>query len=109
MQGRLTSRSSFGKSADNTAREAETARFGSWRWGEAKVGAFSRAVRRWGGGADAKLNCAVAQRERRASLTGVVGGRARQAGPEELPKGEGGKDGVGPAVKVPNSVEPFYS
>ena len=43
-----------------------------------------------------------------ASLTRVVGDRARQAEPEELPKGDGLKDGVGTAVEVTNSVEPFY-
>ena len=41
------------------------------------------------------------------SLTGVVGDGAGQAQQEELPEGDGGKDGVGTAVKVANSVEPF--
>jgi hypothetical protein len=57
--------SSFGKPVGSSAREAETARFGRLRGGEAKMEAFSRALRRWGGGADAELNCFGAQREGR--------------------------------------------
>jgi len=41
------------------------------------------------------------------SLAGVVGGRTRQAEPEELPEGDGGEDGVGTTVEVANSIEPF--
>jgi hypothetical protein len=41
------------------------------------------------------------------SLTGVVGDGARQAEPENLPEGDGGKDGVGTTVEVANSIEPF--
>ena len=41
------------------------------------------------------------------NLAGVVGDRAGQAQPEELPEGDGGKDGMGTPVEVANSVEPF--
>jgi len=41
------------------------------------------------------------------SLTGVIGDWAGQAQPEALPEGDGGKDGMGTAVEVADSVEPF--
>ena len=44
-----------------------------------------------------------------ASLTRIVRDRARQAEPEELPKVDGFKDGVGTAMQVANSIESFYS
>ena len=44
---------------------------------------------------------------KREKLTGVVGERARQAEPEELPEGDGLKDGVGTPVEVANAVESF--
>src|SRR5271157_2812468 len=94
--------------AGSSAWEAETARFGRFRWGDAKVGAFSRALHRQNGGADGELSCYRARRAGREELTRVVGDRARQAEPEELPEGDGLKDGVGTAVEVTNSVESFY-
>ena len=41
------------------------------------------------------------------SLTGVMGDWAGQAQHEELPEGNGGKDGMGAAVEVANAIEPF--
>jgi len=46
----------FGKLDGRSAREVETARLGCLRWGEAKVVAFSRVLRRWGAGAQAEIN-----------------------------------------------------
>jgi hypothetical protein len=42
-----------------------------------------------------------------ASLTRVVREGARQAEPAELPKFDGFKDGVGAAMEVTKSIEPF--
>jgi hypothetical protein len=47
------------------------------------------------------------QAGRERNLARVVGDGGRQAQPEKLPEGDGLKDGVGTAVEVTNSVEPF--
>ena len=105
-QARRPSSSSFGMFAGTGAGQAEITRFGRFGRSLAKVGVFSGAVRRgdWGG---AEAGCWGRSGRGRQKLTGVVGGRPRQAEPKDLPEGNGLTDGVGTAVEVANSVEPF--
>ena len=71
-QGMWQLGSSFGKLDGSSAGEAETAWWGCLMGGEAKVVVFSRALRRWGGGARGgpKLFGGTAGGEKQ--LTGIV-------------------------------------
>ena len=71
-----------------------------FRWSALKSRVFPRALRRVSGGAQAESSCGGGKRREGKKLTGIVGDRPRQTEPEELPKGDGLKDGVGAAMEV---------